>query len=62
MPKLMQHDVNVLGVDVLHEIFLRDALAPVAACAAAETRCEPERLICGTKSALRDNEDREDIP
>lgn len=42
---LVQVDVDVLRVDVGHEVLLGDALAPVAAGAAAEAGGEPEGVV-----------------
>lgn len=41
MSDLMQVDMDILRVDILHEILLAHALAPVAARAALETIREP---------------------
>jgi hypothetical protein len=41
MSKLMQVNVDILRVDILHEILLANTLAPVAARAASETIREP---------------------
>jgi hypothetical protein len=45
MSKLMQVDMDILRVNILHKILLAHALAPVAACAALETICEPQALV-----------------
>jgi hypothetical protein len=34
--------VDVLFVDILHEVFLTDALAPVPSSTAFHARCQPE--------------------
>lgn len=47
MADFVEVDVDVLRIDVLHEVLLRDTLAPVAACTAAEAGSEPEGVICG---------------
>jgi hypothetical protein len=41
MSKLMQINVDILRVDILHEILLAHALTPVTARAALETIREP---------------------
>jgi hypothetical protein len=39
---LVEIDVDVLFVDILHEVFLTDALAPVPSSTAFHARCQPE--------------------
>lgn len=45
MADFVEQDMDVLRVEVLQEIFLPDALAPVTTGTAAEVRCQPERLV-----------------